>query len=177
MMIDLKLKFWQSKGELAKLRNACQAFWDWFDNYLQFPLQQMDAETCVLGILNLLAWQRNIEPLVNEPEALFRKRVKYAFVNSKDAGSTAGFIRIFQRLGIGEITIEERHPDRDWDVIILNLSDETLGEYHDLLNNLIRQYGRLCRRYELMTTTTASVPMAAHEFNYSWDYTSAEWIA
>lgn len=143
---------------------------------MQFPIQQMDAETCTIGILNLLAWQRDIKPIINEPEALFRKRVKYAFINAIDAGSTAGFIRIFQRLGIGDITIKERHPWRDWDVIILNISNEQLLEYQALLNDLVNQYGRLCRRYEFMTTAEVVLPMAAHEFNHSWDYTSAEWI-
>lgn len=174
-MITLILKSWQAKGELKKLKTACQAFWEWVENYLQFPLQQMDAETCTVTILKLLAWQRNITPIINETETLFRKRVKYAFVNAQDAGSTAGFIRIFERLGIGTITIQERHPLRDWDIIILQLTDMQLSSYHDLLNELVLQYGRLCRRYELMTIAEASLPMAAHEFNNGWDYASAEW--
>lgn len=174
-MIQLKLVFWLSKGELAKLKAACQLFWEWVELIVQFPLQQMNADTCTMGILKLMAWQRDIQPLINEPEALFRKRVKYAFINAKDAGSTAGFIRIFERLGIGTITISERDPSRDWDVVILHMTDAQLSEYHHLLWSLIRQYGRLCRRYELNTTTDASLPMAAHEFNHSWDYASAEW--
>lgn len=174
-MISLVLKYWQSKGELEKLRVACQSFWDLLEYYMQFPLQQMDIETCTVGVLELFAWQRNINRLKNEPESLFRKRVKYAFVNSKDSGSVAGFIRIFQRLGIGDITIEERNEFRDWDIIMLHLSDDSLAEFQFVLNDIVLQYGRLCRRYELVTITDASVPMAGHEFNHSWGYASAEW--
>ncbi len=52
--------------------------------------------------------------------------MKYAFINAKDSGSVAGFIAIFERLGIGNVLIKERQPHIDWDVIILVLNDEQL---------------------------------------------------
>ncbi|WP_241000450.1 phage tail protein, partial [Pseudomonas viridiflava] len=111
-------------------------------------LLQMDADTCHLTVLDLLAWQRDITRFKGEPEGLYRLRVKYAFINSVDAGSTAGLKRILERLGVGYVEIQERMPERDWDVVLLTLSDSQLSENPDLLRVLIRQYGRTCRRYD-----------------------------
>ncbi|EPZ4326335.1 phage tail protein [Pseudomonas aeruginosa] len=164
-MIKLGLPFWLDGQELAKLKAAAQAWWTKVEGWLRWPLLQMDADTCHLTILDLLAWQRDITRFKGEPEALYRLRVKYAFINAVDAGSTAGMKRILQRLGVGYVEIEERHPDRDWDVVLLQLSNTQLAENPELLRVLIQQYGRTCRRYDFVTITPVVLRVVAIDFN------------
>ncbi len=116
--------------------------------WLLYPLQQSDALTCSESLLKLMAWDKDIERFNNEPLDLFRKRVKFAAINAKDSGSVAGFIRIFERLGVGFVQVNERLPERDWDIISIKLSDSQLSENFELLGTLIKHYGRTCRRYE-----------------------------
>ncbi|HCL4123574.1 TPA: phage tail protein [Pseudomonas aeruginosa] len=164
-MIKLGLPFWMDGPELAKLKAAAQAWWTKVEGWLRWPLLQMDADTCHLTILDLLAWQRDITRFKGEPEDLYRLRVKYAFINAVDAGSTAGMKRILQRLGVGYVEIEERHPDRDWDVVLLQLSNTQLAENPELLRVLIQQYGRTCRRYDFVTITPVALRVVAIDFN------------
>lgn len=164
-MIKLGLPFWLDGPELAKLKAAAQAWWTKVEGWLRWPLLQMDADTCHLTILDLLAWQRDITRFKGEPEPLYRLRVKYAFINAVDAGSTAGMKRILQRLGVGYVEIEERHPDRDWDVVLLQLSNTQLAENPELLRVLIQQYGRTCRRYDFVTITPVALRVVAIDFN------------
>ncbi|MBA6102453.1 phage tail protein [Pseudomonas monteilii] len=164
-MIKLKLPFWLEGTELTKIKNAAQSWWEKVEQWLKWPLLQIDAETCHLTVLDLLAWQRDIQRFQSEPEALYRLRVKYAFINAVEAGSTAGMIRIFQRLGIGYVEIQERLPDQDWDIVSLLLSDSQLSENPVLLRVLIQQYGRTCRRYEFSTITPVSMAVCLAEFN------------
>lgn len=164
-MIKLGLPFWLDGPELAKLKAAAQAWWTKVEGWLRWPLLQMDADTCHLTILDLLAWQRDITRFKGEPEALYRLRVKYAFINAVDAGSTAGMKRILQRLGVGYVEIEERHPDRDWDVVLLQLSNTQLAENPELLRVLIQQYGRTCRRYDFVTITPVVLRVVTIDFN------------
>ncbi|MGT3071951.1 phage tail protein [Pseudomonas putida] len=164
-MIKLKLPFWLEGVELTKLKNAAQSWWEKVEQWLNWPLLQIDAETCHMTVLDLLAWQRDIQRFQGEPETLYRLRVKYAFINAVEAGSTAGMIKIFQRLGIGYVEIQERLPDQDWDIVSLLLSDSQLSENPVLLRVLIQQYGRTCRRYEFSTITPVSVGVCLVEFN------------
>lgn len=164
-MIKLKLPFWLDGPQLAKLKAASEAWWDKVEGWMQWPLLQMDADTCHLTILELLAWQRDITRFKDEPESLYRLRVKFAFVNAVDAGSTAGLKRILVRLGVGYVEIDERMPDRDWDVVLLRLSDSQLSQNPELLRVLIQQYGRTCRRYDFVTITPLSLRIVAVDFN------------
>jgi len=164
-VIKLKLPFWLEGVELTKLKNAAQSWWEKVEQWLKWPLLQIDAETCHMTVLDLLAWQRDIQRFQGEPENLYRLRVKYAFINAVEAGCTAGMIRIFQRLGIGYVEIQERLPDQDWDIVSLLLSDSQLSENPVLLRVLIQQYGRTCRRYEFSTITPVSMAVCLAEFN------------
>ena len=164
-MIKLELPFWLDGTEPTKLKAAAQAWWEKVEGWMRWPLLQMDAETCHLVILDLLAWQRDITRFKGEPESLYRLRVKYAFANSVDAGSTAGLKRILVRLGVGYIEIEERMPDRDWDVVLLRLSDSQLSQNPELLRVLVQQYGRTCRRYDFVTITRVAMLVAVADFN------------
>ncbi|MDF3188402.1 phage tail protein [Pseudomonas paracarnis] len=164
-MIKLNLPFWLNGPQLTKLKAASQAWWEKVEGWLQWPLLQMDADTCHLTVLDLLAWQRDISRFKDEPESLYRLRVKFAFINAVDAGSTAGLKRILQRLGVGYVEIDERMPDRDWDVVLLRLSDSQLSQNPELMRVLIQQYGRTCRRYDFVTITPVSLRIVAVDFN------------
>lgn len=164
-MLKLSLPFWLDGPELAKLQAAAQSWWGKVENWLNWPLLQLDAETCHLSVLDLLAWQRDIQRFHGEPEKLYRLRVKYAFINAVDAGSTSGMVRIFERLGVGYVEIQERMPDLDWDVVLLHLSDTQLSENPVLLRVLMQQYGRTCRRYDFVTITPVKLNIAVADFN------------
>ena len=164
-VLKLKLPFWLEGVELSKLRDAAQAWWIRVESWMNWPLLQLDAETCHLTVLDLLAWQRDIQRFQGEPESLYRKRVKYAFINAVDAGSTAGTVRIFQRLGVGYVEIEERFDSENWDVIRLYLTDGQLSANPVLLRVLMQQYGRTCRRYEFATITPVTLGMRVAHFH------------
>lgn len=164
-MLKLSLPFWLDGPELAKLKAAAQSWWSKVENWLHWPLLQMDAETCHLSVLDLLAWQRDIQRFHGETESLYRLRVKYAFINAVDAGSTAGMVRIFERLGVGYVEIQERQDGLDWDIVLLLFSDTQLSQNPELLRVLLQQYGRTCRRYDFVTITPVTLHVAVAEFN------------
>ncbi|MFL6968465.1 phage tail protein [Pseudomonas alvandae] len=164
-MLKLNLPFWLGGVELTKLKATAQAWWANAEGWLRWPLLQMDPERCHMSILDLLAWQRDITRFRGEPESLYRLRVKFAFINSVDAGSTAGLLRILQRLGVGYGEIKERLPDRDWDVVLLRLSDSQLSDNPELLRVIVQQYGRTCRRYDFVTITPVSLLVGLVDFN------------
>jgi hypothetical protein len=164
-VLKLSLPFWLDGVELAKLKAAAQSWWDKAAGWVRWPLLQLDAETCHLSVLDLLAWQRDIQRFQGESEQLYRLRVKYAFINSVDAGSTAGMIRIFERLGVGYVELEERVDGMDWDIVLLHLSDTQLSENPVLLRVLMQQYGRTCRRYDFVTITPVTLNIRIADFN------------
>jgi hypothetical protein len=164
-MIELKPKFWVSGTELTKIKNLMAAWWAQVEGWIRWPMTQLDAETAMLGIVDLMAFERNIDRFTTEPELLYRRRVKYAFQNAKDAGSAVGFVKIFDRLGLGYIEVSERVAGLDWDIIVLNMSDATLAENIDLLDFIVGQYGRTCRRYQYQTLTPVSLYRYTTEFN------------
>ncbi|QTF10025.1 hypothetical protein HC231_20455 [Brenneria izadpanahii] len=170
---SLRLPSWMDKGEPAKLLRAGKGYWQQVNGWMRWPLQQLDAETCPVPLLNVLAYQRDIERFNGEPLSLYRKRVKYAFINAKDAGSVAGFVSIFQRLDIGDVRLKERQAGYDWDVILVRINDEQLSTYNALMMSLIRQYGRTCRRYSFDVLNAVSVRGHAGEFSHDSAYHTA----
>lgn len=170
-MINIKLPFWLSADETKKLITAATNWWQRAQDWVRWPLTQLDPLTATIAMVDLLAWQRDIQRFPEEPENLYRLRVKYALINAQDAGSKAGFIRIFERLGIGYLEIEERVDPVDWDVILLSLSDSQLGQNQELIERIITKYGRTCRRYQLviLTPITVSTPVFSNDVSYSYD--------
>lgn len=165
-------------GFLAKGINA---FWQRLKGWLLLPLAQQDPLTCSESLLSLLAWERDIRRVDGEPLALFRKRVKFAFINAQDAGEVAGFKRIFERLEIGWCDVLERQEDTPWDVIIVEFTDSAIAQNQLLIETLVQHYGRTCRRYRFKATYTlhstldtgyidmsAEVSSAAHYFENTW---------
>ena len=169
-MIKITLPFWLAGLDLAKLRGLLEQWWDLASTWIKWPLSQLDPLTCTVGILDLLAYQRDIQRFDNEPLDLYRLRVALAYVNARDAGSKAGFIAIFQRLGIGYVEIEERVDAIDWDVILLYLSDNQISANTQLLQDIIYKYGRTCRRYELTTLTPITCTTPVWAVGHVYDY-------
>ena len=172
-MLNIKLPFWISAEQTEALTKAATRYWSNIEAWLRWPLEQMDPLSCTPGMLDLLAWQRDIERFTTEPLDLYRKRVKYALINAQDAGSKAGFIRIFERLGIGYVEIEERVDPVDWDVILVHLSDSQLSENTELLNRIIQKYGRTCRRYQLTVITPIQTGINVKATGHTWWFDTA----
>ncbi|MEH0833318.1 phage tail protein [Pectobacterium cacticida] len=170
---SLRLPSWMDKGEPAKLLRASKRYWQQVNDWMRWPLQQLDAETCPVPLLNVLAYQRDIERFNGEPLSLYRKRVKWAFINAQDAGSVAGFIRIFARLDVGTVELKERQTGYDWDVVLVRINDEQLSTYNMLMMNLVRQYGRTCRRYNFDVLNDVITPVHAGTFSHNTEYFSA----
>lgn len=141
-----RLPFWMRGRTTQQLHGLFQQFYQRTLERLLLVLNHRDVETCDPILLDLIAWHRGIVRFQAEPEHLFRKRVKHAYANARDAGSTIGFQRIFERLGVGFVELAERTPDKDWDVVVLRITNEGYNEA--LLNFIIQTYGRTCRRYE-----------------------------
>lgn len=160
----LALPFWMDNGEPQKLLRAARAFWQAVYGWVTWPVSQFDPLTCTEPLLNLIAYDRDISRFDGEPLTLFRKRVAYAFINAADAGSVEGFIRIFQRLGIGLVEVLERQPGIDWDIITLRLTDGQIASNTQLLVQIIQQYGRTCRRYQFEVITSEKLAIRA-----GWD--------
>ncbi|BBV64729.1 hypothetical protein STW0522KLE44_11170 [Klebsiella sp. STW0522-44] len=162
------LPFWMSKGEPGKLLAVMRRFWAEVYSWITWPVNQFDPLVCPEPLLNLLAYDRDITRFDSEPLELFRKRVAYAFINARDAGSVAGFIAIFKRLGVGSVTLMERQDGIDWDVIVVRVSDGQLAANPDLMLQVIRQYGRTCRRYQFEVLN--SLPMYINGGAYSGEF-------
>ncbi|MEZ6853124.1 phage tail protein [Halodesulfovibrio aestuarii] len=169
----MQLPFWFSKEQISALAAAASQWFAKLQEWALWPAMQNNPETCAEAVLNLIAWQRDIDRFKGEPLSLFRKRVKYAYINAKEAGSVVGFKRIFMRLGIGYVEIEERMDGVDWDVVDIQLSDTQLAENQQLLTVLIQHYGRTCRRYRWKIITPVPFYVRAGEFNNTYGYDHA----
>ncbi|WP_413505656.1 phage tail protein [Photobacterium phosphoreum] len=166
-MLKLQLPFWMQKGELKKLNNAAQHFWDRVEKWLQVPLSRFDLMTCDLIMVDHIAWERKITRLNGEVELIYRKRVNYAFINAQDAGMNRGIYAIFERLGVPIFDIKEHQPGKDWDVITIEMSDDILSNNKTLVNKLIQTYGATCRRYEYSVTSTSNHYVAIGDMSWS----------
>lgn len=169
-MMKIKLPFWLDKkgSEINKIKSLFEKWWQFSLEYLKFLTGLINEEDCSEEILYLIAYQRDITRFNNEPIGLFRKRVKYAFINAKEAGSTQGFKNIFQRLEVGYVELEERFDETNWDVIKIKITDGQIAKNPDLLNQIIRQYGRTCRRYTFEVLINQEITLIHGEFNNNY---------
>ncbi|MFQ2101869.1 phage tail protein [Aeromonas sanarellii] len=151
--------------EPAFLAKGIMAFWRRLRGWLLQPLTQQDPLTCSESMLALIAWERDITRFKGEPLDLFRKRVKYAFINAQDAGEVAGFARIFERLGIGWCEQRERQEGTPWDVITIEVADSALADNQRLVETLIQHYGRTCRRYRFQVVYPVAGVLRPGEFS------------
>lgn len=161
----LKEPYFISKGVFAFFKKV--------RNWLLLPMKQFEPLTCSESVLPLIAWDRNIERLKDEPLDLFRKRVKFAFINAKEAGEVQGFKNIFERLGIGYVELHEREDPINWDVINIEVADKDLANSPDLLQSIIEVYGRTCRRYRYEVTYPTIEAIRSSQFSCSSDVSVA----
>lgn len=145
----IELPTWLTGENSTKLSQVAQQYWGEIESHLLWWLEQLDETQSQLPILDLLAWERGITRLNGESIELYSLRIKHAVVNSEDAGSNIGMEQIFKRLGFGYVQINERVEGFDWDMIeIAMIEDEFTGK-QELVQELVKQYGRTCRRYFL----------------------------
>lgn len=163
-LASMSLPSWMNKGEPLALLRTARTYWAEVYSWITWPLRQFDPLTCIEPVLNLIAYDRDISRFSGEPLSLYRKRVAYAFINARDAGSVEGFINIFSRLGIGYVELVERQPDIDWDVIMVRVTDSQIADNTQLMIQIIRQYGRTCRRYQFEVITSENLAIRA-----GWD--------
>ena len=57
----IKLPFWMDKGELNKIAMLFGKWWDYVQSVVKFPFEILDEEKCSERILNLIAYQRDVE--------------------------------------------------------------------------------------------------------------------
>lgn len=162
------------RGELAKISRAFRNYWGHVEAALKMPLQQHDPLTAPMGLVELMGWQRDVHRLGQEPEALYRIRVAFAYSFARDAGSISGWEYMFEKLGYPHITQDERLQNVDWDVISLQIRDGDLTEVPELLDTVIRQYGRTCRRYQY--TTYVELPLAARAQSFDGEQNTSHVI-
>ena len=170
---EVKVPWWQDGKTIADtlkephfLTEGVKSFLARVRGWLLFPLKQVDPLTCSEDLLSLVGWDRDIKRYTYESTELLRKRVAFASINSKDAGSTIGFKRIWQRMNIGFISIDERINGRDWDIVRLNVTESIVSGNQQLLEIILRTYGRTCRRYELSTITPLINNIRIINYNY-----------
>ena len=156
-MIKINLKWWLGGPELTKLKNAAEIWFNRVAGWANWPLQQLDPETCSIGLLHLIAWQRGIDQFAGEPERQYRLRTKYAYANAADAGSDIGFQQIFARMELGAVSLNERIEGEDWDIVELEVTDTTMAQMPEYMNWLIQTYGRTCRRYRWKVATPSRI--------------------
>ncbi|MGL6369376.1 phage tail protein [Aeromonas hydrophila] len=149
------------------LIRGIMGFWRQVRTWLRYPLAGQDPLTCSPSMLGLLAWERDITRFDGEPMALYRKRVKWAYLNARDAGDVAGFKRIFERLGLGWCELHERQADTDWDVITVEVTDSDAANNQALMTELIQHYGRTCRRYRFQVVYPQAAVVRAARIDMS----------
>ncbi|WP_151173451.1 phage tail protein [Pseudoalteromonas ruthenica] len=148
-----KLPVWFRGEQAQQLERAAKAYWHEIETALTGWLTQIDETHAAEEILDLLAWERDINRLEGEPLALYAKRIKYAVANAEDAGFNTGMERIFKRLGFGFVEINDRLPGYDWDMVEIAMLESEQVTNQALIKEIIRSYGMTCRRYFLKALT------------------------
>lgn len=159
------LPFWMGGEECSKLSRAAHGWFSRLGEWAALPARQLDPLTCTPTVLDLLAWQRNVTTYKGEPERLYRLRVAHAYANARDAGSVAGWGRIFQRLELGGVALEERVAGQDWDIIGVVVDDTAFPDRQNVLEIIVQEYGRTCRRYRFISRIPQAVRVAACAFD------------
>ncbi|WP_300553747.1 phage tail protein [Desulfovibrio sp.] len=166
------LSFWMNGAESTKLGKAAHAWFSMLGKAAAWSLDNRDPMTCDERTLNLLAWERCERRYPGEPERLYRLRVTHAYANARDSGQTAGWGRIFERLELGGLSLAERVPGQDWDRVGIIADDSKLPDQQNVLEIIIDDYGRTCRRYYI--DSRIPIPALAHVGRFSWHQETVE---
>jgi len=166
-MISLKLPNWLSIPFYMKLKNAFQAWWDLVESWSRWPLNQMDIMTCHALLLDVVAYRRNIKRMRNESTGLYRTRIATAYINAKEAGTIKGLRNIFTRLGIPIVGIEQKIEGEHWATIKVQVTYDVASEYGELMKEILANYGKLCRSYQLTVISPVSIYLRSANFQFS----------
>lgn len=161
-----KLPFWMEGTQTKALASAARSWFGKLASGATLPARQLDPLTCTGTVLDLIAWQRGVIRYRGEPERSYRLRVAHAYVNARDAGSVEGWRRIFQRLEVGNLDLHERMEGQDWDVVGIVLDDAALAAHQRLVEIIIEEYGRTCRRYRLVSRLHEGVSVRLGSFDH-----------
>jgi len=168
--VKIELKFWQSGARLSAFAAIMAEEWSRLLDALENLVIMGDPERCPGPVLRLLAYQRGVDRLPGEDMELFRRRVKYASANALDAGSVGGFERIWERLGLGRVIQRERVDSAEWDVVEVEIEAGRFAPYRGLFEELVRLYGRTCRRYVLVSRAeTVGVDLRPFDYHAVFD--------
>jgi len=161
----ISLPFWMGGEKAKRLASAAHEWFERLGQWAATPLRMLDPMTCSPRVLDLLAWQRSVTPYAGEPERLYRLRVAHAYANARDAGDTAGWKRIFKRLELGPVSLDERVDGQDWDIINVTVNAQSLSAFQGAMDLLVDEYGRTCRRYQFLSPVEQSVRVACSTFD------------
>lgn len=166
------VSFWMDGANAQALCQAAQAWFQRLGDAAIWPVRQCNPMTCSLLVLDLLAWQRGVTRYNGEPERLYRLRVTYAYANGRDAGGTNGWKRIFKRLELGGLELAERVDGQDWDRVGILIDDDQFSDQQNVLEIIIQDYGRTCRRYYFDSRIPTSA--ALHMSHFPWNQETVE---
>lgn len=173
------LSFWMAGAENTKLGKAAHAWFSLLGKAASWGIVSRDPLTCGQAALDMLAWERGIKRYAGERERLYRLRVKYAYENGKDAGGVNGWKRILIRLELiadeNEIELVERMAGQDWDVVGIEFDDSTLAGLQTVLELIINEYGRTCRRYRFVSRIAQGVTVRTATFDDDHYTSLAAW--
>jgi hypothetical protein len=173
-MIDIKLPVWLNSTNISKLKQAAFLFWQKAEVWVYRLAEQVDANKNELQLLDLIAWERTISRAQDEPLWLYRLRVKHAFINQRESGSRIGLLSIFKRLGIEIVDIQERVDGEDFDVINIMITEGQWSQYQNVLDIIVRKYGRSCRRYRWLTVTNSKINIRAGVMSHESTHLTAK---
>ena len=145
---EIKIPFWMNGPHVRTLAGASRVWFGRLGEWAAFPLRQADPMTCSERMLDLIAWQRGVTRAAGEAERLFRV---VGAPSPATAPQIAGWKRIFKRLELGDIALEERKAGQDWDVIGIMMDDGSFPNYQNVLELIVADYGRTCRRYHFIS--------------------------
>lgn len=169
--LEPQLPIWLKGQNANALAKVAQSYWQEVESYLFWWLEQQHSENAQTAILDLLAWERSVNRLPGETLEIYGLRVKHAFANATDAGSNIGMEQIFKRLGFGFIQVNERVPGFDWDMVEIAMLEDEFSGKEQLVNEIIEQYGRTCRRYYLSAMATVNTNDATGLVEYDQEVT------
>lgn len=173
------LSFWMDGAENTKLGKAAHAWFSLLGKAASWGIVSRDPLTCGQAALDMLAWERGVKRYAGEPGRLYRLRVKYAYENGKDAGGVNGWKRILKRLELigdeSELVLLERMDGQDWDVIGIEFDDSKAATLQTVLELIINEYGRTCRRYRFISRIVQGVTVRAATFDDDHYTTLATW--
>ena len=168
-MIEIfdSLKFWLKGPETRKWADAHKAFFARWESWLNEVLTQADLQNCSAAALDVHAWDRDLERLPGEPDALWRDRVRHAIDIAARGGVRAGLDAALAYYGLSGFTIFERDPLFGDDTIRIEPGSNPWDPV--LLRKILERRGRACRVYVVGTAHEAPLYVGAFGISLAHD--------